>query len=146
MVQNFTFFADRSAAAKIKTAKIWTGGEIVIKHCGAMSAQRWRSVTRKLKGWQSIPRKFAPMKISRYTVLSWFCWCLILQWFLLLALHRRGHIPLPHPPLCIEYSYVYHGILLPVLFSVDQYVYSLAHSLRIRSINYHPRCVITETP
>ena len=91
MVQDFTFLADRSAAAKIRTARIWIGDEnsdVIALHVhvysimrtpyyGAARSQRPCLVTRKLKpqnfllkGWQKIPWIFAPAKISRYTV---FC-------------------------------------------------------------------------
>ena len=68
MVQNFEVFADRLAAVKIRTVKIW----LVRYTCMRMVCARAKIKTMKflLKGWQTITRNFAPAKISHSTVNS----------------------------------------------------------------------------
>ena len=106
MVQTFAVFADRSAVAKIRTARVWIHHRkqlsigqakdniilITTRLIAATMEDRpnsgqakawpaaytlWRSRMRKLKprkfllrGWQALPGKFAPAKMSRYTVVN----------------------------------------------------------------------------
>ena len=68
MVQNFVVFVDRSAAAKIRTANFSSASYGLL--VGVVSPERNLEPRNfLLKGWEAIPRKFAPAKISRYTVI-----------------------------------------------------------------------------
>ena len=66
MVQTFAFFADRSVVAKIRTAKLWTVHVRTVR----TQSDRAKIKTTKIsyKGLISNSAKFAPAKISRYTV------------------------------------------------------------------------------
>ena len=64
MVQNFVVFTDSSAAVKKKNH------EILQPRCGLDQALARNLEPGKflLKAWIATPQKFAPAKISRYTV------------------------------------------------------------------------------
>ena len=62
VVQNFAFFADRSASAKIKTVKIATSAISIALRLPA------RTGAAKISSG-AIQRNFAPAKISHYTLL-----------------------------------------------------------------------------
>ena len=70
MVQNFAVFADRSAATKIRTTNF--SSACFMDYWWVWSRQsasaKLRTTKFLLKGWEAIPRNFAPAKISRYTI------------------------------------------------------------------------------
>ena len=66
VVQNFEFFADGSASAKIKNAKI-AASAIFIATC-VWAPRKLKPQKFLLEPSVAIPRNFAPAKISRYTV------------------------------------------------------------------------------
>ena len=69
MMQTFAVFADRSAAAKIRTTN-FSSLSNAIGGCGLTRALARNYEPRNflLKGWEATPRNFAPAKISHYTV------------------------------------------------------------------------------
>ena len=66
MVQKFMIFVDRTASAKIKTAKIATGA-ISIAPCLPVRADATKFLRMPS---EAILRNFAPTKISQYTIYS----------------------------------------------------------------------------